>query len=195
MSKTISANKSNKPKKANVAPNLQKNGRYYEDDNSKLAATIGVAPEVAYMFFRDFKNLPLFMKDLKSIEVISDKRSKWTVEVKGMTASWEAEITAEREGQMIAWKSVEGSEVQTSGSIWFAPAPETQGAVVTLSLDYKVPGGKLTELFTMISGEDPKSLAFTNLRRFKCYLETGEIATIEGQPSGRDADAEMIEKH
>lgn len=183
-----------KPKK-NAAAIASKTGRFHDDAKSSLAVTVGVPPDTAYAFFRDFENLPLFMKDLKSIEVLSEKRSRWTVDVKGHAAQWEAEITSERAGEMIAWKSVEGSDVETSGTIWFSPAPETLGTVIGLSMDYKVPGGKLTELFTLISGEDPNSLALINLRRLKCYLETGEIATIEGQSSGREADAETFTKH
>lgn len=169
--------------------------QHEEDAKGRLAVTVGVPVEVAYSFFRDFENLPLFMKDLKSVKVLSQTKSLWTVEVKGLEAEWEAEITKERAGEMIEWHSVEGSDVQTSGSIRFQAAPESLGTQISLSLDYKVPGGKLTELVAMISGEDPKSLAFTNLRRLKCYLETGEIATIEGQTSGRDAEAETIVKH
>lgn len=172
-----------------------KNGRYYDDDTSYFAVTVGVPPEVAYTFFRDFTNLPLFMKDIKSVEVISEKRSHWTVEVKGFTAEWVAEIVSERPGEMISWKSQESSQVQTSGTIWFSPAPENLGTVISLMFDFKIPGGKITEMITKISGEDPKSLAFINLRRLKCYLETGEIATIEGQTSGRDEDTENSYKH
>jgi len=135
------------------------------------------------------------MKDLKSIKVLSLTKSHWVVEVKGLKAEWEAEIIAERPGEMISWRSVEGSEVETSGTIWFSQGPETLGTVISLVLDYKLPGGKLTELMTMMFGEDPKSLAFTNLKRLKCYLETGEIATIKGQSSGRDSGSETILKH
>ena len=147
---------------------------------------MGVTPEVAFRFFRDLTNLPLFMKDLKSVEIISEKKSKWTVEVNGFIAEWIAEIVSERPGEMISWKSLVTSEVQTSGTIWFSPAPENLGTVISLMFDFKIPGGKFTEMITKISGEDPKSLAFTNLRRLKCYLETGEIATINGQTSGRE---------
>ncbi len=170
-------------------------GRFHEDDKSRLAVTVGVPPEVAFAFFRNFQNLPAFMKDLKSIRVLSETRSHWVVEVKGLTAEWDAEIVSERFGEMIAWRSVEGSAVETSGSIWFSSAPRNLGTVIGLALDYKLPGGKITELITKMSGDDPKSLAFTNLRRLKCYLETGEIATIEGQSSGRDPKAETILKH
>ncbi|MBX2993326.1 MAG: SRPBCC family protein [Bdellovibrionaceae bacterium] len=167
----------------------------FDKEPSKIAATVGVPREAAYLFFRDLENLPSFMKDLKSIEVISETRSRWTVEIKGISATWEAEITQDIPGEMIAWESVEGSEIQTQGAIWFRTAPENLGTILNLELEYKVPGGKLTELVTALSGESPAALAFTNLRRLKCLLETGEIATIEGQPSGRDQDATLIEKH
>jgi uncharacterized membrane protein len=169
--------------------------QFSENDRKHVAVTVGVPPEVAYLFFRDFENLPLFMKDLKSVEILSKTKSHWTVEVKGIKVEWDAEITDERPGEMISWQSVEGSQVETSGTIWFSPAPQDLGTVIRLDLDYKIPGGKLTELLTKLSGEDPKSLAFTNLRRLKCYLETGEIATIDGQSSGRDEDSENILKH
>ena len=183
------------PKQAEKIQTRPQYGRTSEGDKANLAVTVAVPPEVAYSFFRNFENLPLFMKNLKSVEVYSLTKSHWKVEVNGLTAEWDAEITSERAGEFISWRSLEGSEVVTSGSIWFSPAPETLGTVIGLTLDYKVPGGKLTELITKMSGEDPKSLAFINLRRLKCYLETGEIATIEGQPTGRDAEAETIVKH
>lgn len=179
------------PAARNDSPNL----RFHDDDKSHLAVTVAVPPHVAFSFFRNFQNLPFFMKDLKSLKVISETKSHWAVEVRGLTAEWDAEITKERFGEMIEWRSIEGSDVETSGSIWFSPAPERLGTVISLALEYKLPGGKLTDLVTKMFGEDPKSLAFTNLRRLKCFLETGEIATIEGQSDGRYPESETIIKH
>ncbi len=169
--------------------------QFLDDNKNRLAVTVAVSPIFAYSFFRDFQNLPLFMKDLKSVTVLSLTKSHWVVEIKGMTAQWDAEIIADRPGEMISWRSVEGSEVETSGTIWFSQGPETLGTVISLVLDYNLPGGKLTELITKMFGEDPKSLAFTNLKRLKCFLETGEVATIEGQSSGRNSGSETIMKH
>jgi len=59
-------------------------------------------------------------------------------------------------------------------------------------MTYHVPGGRLTELAGQAAGEDPYSLTLTNLRRLKAYLETGEIPTIEGQPSGRDKGSKKL---
>lgn len=180
-------------------PTTSKNnlsGRYHSDDVSRFAVTIGKPQEEVFAFFRDFSNLPLFMKDLKSIEILTNKKSHWTVELKnGLKADWDAEIILERKDEMLAWRSTKDSEVETSGSVWFSPAGGGRGTVVSLVLDYKIPGGKLTEIITKMTGEDPDSLAQINLRRLKALLETGDVPTIEGQPSGREDSSETIIKH
>lgn len=168
----------------------------YTDDTSHYSVTIGKSPQEVFQFWRNFKNLSYFMKDLKEIQILSPKKSHWVVEIEaGLSVEWDAEIVAERTNEMIAWKSLDGSEVITSGSVWFRPAPAGLGTIVSLLLDYKIPGGKLTELLAKLTGEDPDTLAFVNLRRLKCYLETGEVATIKGQTSGRSEDLEPQQKH
>lgn len=167
-------------------------GPAHHDDSSRFAITIGAPPDRVFSFFRDFKNIPFFMKDIKAVDVLSVKLSHWVVQLdSGLAAEWDAEITSERKNEMIAWRSIDSSAVKTSGAVWFTAAPQNRGSVVSLLLNYKVPGGKLTELITKLNSEDPDSLAQINLRRLKAHMETGEIATIFGQSSGRDEDNEI----
>jgi uncharacterized membrane protein len=81
------------------------------------------------------------------------------------------------------------------GAVWFVEAPAGRGTIVRLSLNYSVPGGKFSEWVTKLNGEDPDSLILLNLRRLKALLETGEIPTIEGQPSGREDDSRPVQTH
>lgn len=179
-----------------ISAKLQSRKGIYDDVDSHFAVTIGKTPREVFQFYRNFENLPYFMKDLKSISVLSEKKSHWVVEIDlGLKAEWDAIITSEKENEMISWKSTEDSEVKTSGTIWFKAAPQGLGTVVSLALDYSVPGGKLTEWLTRLRGEDPDSLAFINLRRLKCYLEAGELATTKGQTTGREEDLESTTKH
>jgi uncharacterized membrane protein len=165
---------------------------YHSDDVSRFAVTIGKPIEEVFNFWRNFQNLSFFMKDLKEVEVLSPTLSRWTMQLQsGVKASWEAEIVAERKNEMISWHSLPGSEVVTKGSVWFSPAPQGLGCVVSLVMEYEAPGGKLTELVTKLSGEDGDTLLQVNLRRLKAYLETGEIPTTEGQPSGREPIPEV----
>ncbi len=155
----------------------------------QFSITIGREPQEVFAFWRDFKNLPLFMKDLAEVQILSEKTSRWVVKLKsGFRTEWDAEIVEELPGQMIAWQSLEGSSVETSGRVWFLKSPGGRGTIVRLMMSYHVPGGKLAELAGKFTGEDPYNLTLTNLRRLKAYLETGEIPTTEGQPSGRDED-------
>lgn len=158
-------------------------------DKSRRAVTICKSIEEVYSFWRDFKNFPFFMKDIERVDVFPNGRSHWVLKLQsGLIAEWDVRITEERPQAVISWESLPDSEVKTSGSVWFHEAPAGRGTIVCLSMNYSVPGGKLVELATMLKGEDPDTLALFNLRRVKAYLETGVIATTEGQPSGRDED-------
>lgn len=163
------------------------------EPKSRFTVTIRRSPEEVFAFWRKLSNLPLFMKDLSSVIEVSPKKSHWTVTLKsGVQTEWDAVITHEEPGQMIAWESVEDSDIHTQGTVWFLRAPANLGTEVTLMMNYEVPGGQLTEIATALVGESPDLLVQTNLRRLKAYLETGEIPTIDGQPSGREDESETI---
>ncbi|MBC7386245.1 MAG: SRPBCC family protein [Cryobacterium sp.] len=163
------------------------NSSNYEREENQFAITIKKSPTEIYSFFRDFTNLPRFMKDLKEVNILSPLRSKWTVNLSlGPTVSWDAEIIHDIPGESIGWKSLDDSEVKTKGKIRFLSAPAGKGSIVLLSMDYSVPGGKPVEWLTKLKGEDPHTLVLTNLKRLKALLETGEIPTTEGQSSGRE---------
>jgi uncharacterized membrane protein len=50
---------------------------------------------------------------------------------------------------------------------------------------YNPPGGSLGAAFARLFGEDPDMQINEDLRHFKQIMETGEVATVQGQPSGR----------
>ncbi len=180
-----------KPKKNQETAALLHNA-----ERARHSVTINKPHAEVYEFFRNFKNLPLFMKDLASVEVKSPKLSHWTVQLEnGLKAQWDAEIIAEQPGEMISWQSVGDSEVKQAGSVWFVKAPANLGTIVRLAMNYTIPGGKMSEIATRLMGEDPNTLMIVNLRRLKAYLETGEIPTTKGQPSGRDEDLAPEAKH
>lgn len=166
---------------------LQKSRELHE------AITIDKPHEEVFAFWRNFANLPLFMKDIQKIEVISPEESKWTVRLQsGATAQWTAVITDERPGAMLAWRSLEGSAIETEGAVWFSKAPNQLGTEVQLMMTYKVPGGGISEIVNALTGEDPAIVILTHLKRLKALLETGETPTIEGQPSGRESDSHPV---
>jgi uncharacterized membrane protein len=143
-------------------------------------------PEELYRFWRNFENLPRFMNHLEAVRVIDEKRSHWTAKAPaGRSVEWDAEIYNEKDGEMIAWRTLENADVASAGSVHFESAPGQRGTIVRVVLKYDPPAGKLGALVARLFGENPEQQIDEDLRRFKQLIETGEIATTEGQPSAR----------
>jgi uncharacterized membrane protein len=148
--------------------------------------TINKSPEELYNFWHDFENLPTFMKHLKSVKVYDQKRSHWVATAPmGASVEWDADIINDQPNKLIAWASVEGADVDNSGFVRFTPAPADRGTEVKVVIEYNPPGGAVTAAIAKLFGEEPEQQLGDDLRRFKMLMEAGEIATTEGQPSGR----------
>ena len=143
-------------------------------------------PEEVYRYWRNFENLPRFMEHLETVEQTGPNRSKWVAKGPlGTHVEWEAEIINERPNELIAWRSIEGSQVDTAGSVHFERAPGGRGTDVRVSLKYDPPAGKLGITIAKLFGQEPEQQISADLARLKQVLEAGEVATTSGQPSGR----------
>jgi uncharacterized membrane protein len=150
------------------------------------AVTINRSADHLYHFWRNFENLPCFMQHLESVKTMPDGRTHWVAKAPlGSTVEWDAEITEERENELIAWRALENAEVYNTGSVRFKEAPGGRGTEVKVQLEYTPPGGVLGATFAKLFGEEPAQQVAGDLRRFKQMMEAGEIATVEGQTSGR----------
>ncbi len=167
----------------------------HQDVEVEKSLTILKPPEELYSFWRDFENLPRFMRHLRQVQRIDDQRSRWTTNAPlGMTVSWEAEITHETPNQFLAWRSLPGSQIENVGSISFTPAPAGRGTEVRVSLRYSPPAGRVGHIFATVFGRDAEQQVLEDLRRFKQLMECGEIPTTLGQPSGpRGASGRVME--
>lgn len=159
------------------------------DKEIRVERTVTISnksPEELYRFWCNFENLPTFMKHLKSVTVINDTRSHWIANAPlGNSVEWDADLITDQENQFISWASVEGADVDNSGFVRFRPLAQGRGTEVKVVIEYNPPGGGLTAAIAKIFGEEPEQQIGDDLRRFKMLMETGEIATTEGQPRGR----------
>ncbi|MBE9181970.1 SRPBCC family protein [Oculatella sp. LEGE 06141] len=138
-----------------------------------------------YRFWHNFEALPHFMKHLKEVKVYDDKRSHWiTSGPLDSTIEWDAEIIEDRDNELIAWRSVAGADVDHSGVVRFRPTPNDRGTEVNVVTEYNPPAGAIGDAIAKLFGESPDQQLGDDLRRFKMLMETGEIATTEGQPKG-----------
>lgn len=159
----------------------------YADVYVEHSLSINRSPEECYRFWRDLENLPRFMRHLQSVQVQDDTRSHWVAKgPAGALVEWDAEITEDRPGERLAWRSLEGADVPNAGAVTFEAAPGGRGTIVRVVLHYRPPaGGRFGALVARSLREEPRFQVREDLRRFKQVMETGEVATTEGQPSGR----------
>jgi uncharacterized membrane protein len=147
--------------------------------------TIDKPAEELYRYWHDFANLPTFMKHLQSVTVYDDKRSHWVANAPLDTkVEWDAEIIKDEPNQLIAWTSLENADIENSGFVRFQRATGDRGTEVKIVIEYSPPAGVLGAAIAKLFGEEPKQQIGDELNRFKRLMETGEIATTEGQPKG-----------
>lgn len=160
----------------------------------RKSITINKPAEEIYAFWRNFENLPRFMNHLKSVSVIDDKKSHWVAKgPAGSEVEWDAEIIEEKSGELIAWRSLPGATVPNAGVVRFERAAGGRGTVVRVNLRYHPPGGSIGAAIAKLFGEAPEKQIPVDLLRIKQLLETGEIASTEGQPSGRSKSTSPID--
>jgi uncharacterized membrane protein len=124
-------------------------------------------PDQVYAFWRDLRNLPIIMPHLESVEVLSERRSRWRVKgPAGTTFEWTAEIINDKPNELIAWETEPGARVAHAGSVHFIPRPGG-GTIVRVSLQYDPPGGELTHMLTRMFGVDPSKRIDEDLERLR----------------------------
>ena len=128
-------------------------------------------PEEVYQFWRNFENLPAVIGPLESVKVLDGRRSHWVIKgPAGKSLSWDAEITNERSGHVIEWKSLPGSDIDLSGTVRFK-RKQGRGTKVHLSLRYTTPGGAIGEALANVFHAQPEARVDAGLQNLREALE------------------------
>lgn len=164
------------------------------DSNAEETALVGRSVTInrtrdeIYHFWRDFSNLARVMENIEEIRGIDARRSHWVVKAPGgKTVEWDSIVIDDEPGRLISWRSVEGSDVQSSGQVEFLDAAPGRGTIVRATFTYDPPGGVIGEWIAKFLQREPNLQTRRDLRRLKQFLETGEVTSSAG-PSGRDED-------
>jgi uncharacterized membrane protein len=148
--------------------------------------TILRSPAELYLEWRDLTHSPELVPMLESVTLHDDRLSHWVARGPANTRiEWDAELVADEPGQLIAWRSVEGSDVSNAGSVHFETAPGGRGTEVRVALTYTPPAGRLGAAMATIFGKGADRQVREGLRRFKQRMETREIA-VSGAPESSE---------
>jgi uncharacterized membrane protein len=143
-------------------------------------------PHELYNFWRDFKNLPQVMGHLVNVAERegNPRQSHWVARgPMDQRLVWDAEIIADRPGEIISWESLPDAQVDNAGSVRFEPSP-AGGTDMTVQIQYDPPGGRWTDRLAHLFGQDLETELRDDLRSFKAYMEACETPRIHPQPQG-----------
>jgi len=130
--------------------------------------------EEVYAFWANFENFPKFMTHLKEVHPLKDGRSHWVAAGPGgISIPWDAEITEQRNNELLAWTSVPGSLIRTAGLVRFDREPDGRTRV-QIRMSYCPPVGIFGHAVAWMFGADPKSEMDDDLVRLKSLLEFGK---------------------
>ena len=135
---------------------------------SDAAETIVV--EEAITITRPRAEVFAFLSRPESLPALADEALQVTREV------------AERE---LGWRATRGEKLAHFGSLELRDAPGGRGTVVAVRLEYLPAGGSLGAAIAQLTGRSPQRVLGDRLRRARALLETGEVPTTDGQPTGR----------
>jgi uncharacterized membrane protein len=159
----------------------QRAGDATADESEEIVertVTINRPRHELYAFWRDFGNLPLIMENIESVTVLDEGRSHWVVRAPaGTTVEWDSAIVEDIPDELISWQSEPGADITHGGRIDFRDALGGRGTLVTATIAYEPPAGTVGKLVAKLFHREPKIQARRDLRRFKQFRETGEIAT------------------
>lgn len=152
---------------------------------AQTSMLLNCSREEAYRFWHNFEDLPLFMHHLESVTKTGDNRYRWVaLGPLGRRITWDAEVITDRPNELIAWRSLPDSEIETAGFVEFRDAPANRGTLLGVRMYYRPPAGAIGQALAKIFGKDPNFLIRQDLRRMKALIEAGEIPTVEGQTHG-----------
>jgi uncharacterized membrane protein len=134
--------------------------------------TVDAAPETLYALWREAGNLTL-LPSVERIDVLDENRWRWTITgPAGVRLSWDAEIISDVPGELIGWRSLEGADVASAGSVTFRPLARG-GTLVTVTMQFNPPAGKAGAVLATVLGRSPARDVREALRRWKQMVETG----------------------
>lgn len=157
------------------------------------SAVIHQPPEVLYRFLRNPRNLLGLIDRIQSIEY-ENGYTRWRVtDSTGHVLEWYGEIIADRENELIGWRTIEGGGVDHAGSIRFEPVgrrsatrrwgrKNQSGASttrMTVSLQYKPRFGSAADGLARLFGADSATWIERQFAAFRDFAESNDLEAVE----------------
>lgn len=132
--------------------------------------------------------LPLFFPHVASVRTTEDGSHWVTLTPRGRPLECDVRVADDREGALLVWESRPGGLFEFRVEARFDPAPADRGTEMTVDIDIQ-PSSALGAIVARTLRSELRA----GLRRFKQWVEAGEVATVAGQPTGAAAETRRPE--
>ncbi|WP_103174378.1 SRPBCC family protein [Paracoccus sp. SY] len=129
-----------------------------------------------YEMWRNPDHLTDFMEGLAAVQVNGNDVT-WVIDTPDGHLPIETRLVEDRRDEALAWRSVEGAEVEIEAKVQLRDAPAGRGTEVEAHIAWRPRAGIVGQWAARLRGTDPKIRGKQDLKRLKMLLETGEIAT------------------
>jgi uncharacterized membrane protein len=151
--------------------------------------TIGASPEELFGFYREPTNFQRVLRNLAEIEPREDGGAHWKVPGPGgHSLEWDAQLTEERPGEQLGWSPAPGSGTAAELEVRLRREPGDRGTAVTMRLEVEPPVGASAPAVGAAAG----ALVIKALYGTKALIETGEVPTLEKNPSARPGEGDRV---
>ena len=154
----------------------------------QLHSSIAVqgTPDTIYRRLRELRRLPEYLSHVASIELQGEQGFRLQSDIDfGGGSRWQGRIVEDVPAQRITWELAPESPMRARGQFELSALPGDRGTLLRATLTLEPAAPKLASVLARLFGSAPEQLLMRELRRFKQFIETGEVATTQGQSSGR----------
>ena len=132
---------------------------------------------------KSFEEVVNFLSDKTSIQKVIDSLPPKAREYFDLN---KVDFSQGKEEGQINWQTPSSSKLKFQAVLTASHAPADRGTIVSAEAYFEVPHKKILNDLLNMEDTNPSLLVGVFLHRFKTLIETGEIPTTEGQPSGRE---------
>src|SRR4051794_20191614 len=151
--------------------------------------TISASADDLFGFFHDATNFQRVLRNVVEIQPAGERSLQWKVPGPGgQDLQLDAQLTEERSGELLRWTPGADGGTPAELEVRLRPAPVGEGTAVTMRLEVQ-PGDAAAGT---AQGALAGALVVKTLYHTKALFETGEVPTLERNPSARPGENDRI---
>jgi len=151
--------------------------------------TISASPDELFGFFRDATNFERVLRNVVDVQPAGERSLRWNVLGRdGDDLTVDAQLTEERPGELLRWTPADDGGASAELEVRLRPGPVGESTAVTMRLGL-APGEAAA---TTARGAFAGALVVKTLYRTKALFETGEVPTLEKNPSARPGEGDRV---